>query len=730
LFDEAGTLDVMQAEFVGDMTVDALPTTTVAQWMPGQEQMLRDTLGETVSATLRTQAPGPDEQGLRAELSLNAQQTEARMIAFRTPDALRVTETTASITLTQSLLDPFLAPDDEEAEGPMLTLVEPAVARVRLDPFELAGSAPADWDFTQIPLRGRIESDNLTVQQAALAEPVAFTGLGADFSADYNGEEQRYALAGNATVRRHAQDRNVASATFDVTAMIVGQTQLQGELDLADVSITDIEQMMGRDPGAFSEWVGESGRIAATFSGAGMTYEGRLTAQTPRLQGVFDAETTDDLIALRTDQSQITLAADAMRLLLAPENGTMTVTEDVPLTLTLDSRLPWGFLTGDPFDPFTLQLEANLTGGPLTMLYDALGQRQQSIVENLVLNVRAEPVSDHIDFIIAIDADIRENQTAGGVEARGSLREAVRPGEPFDLFASRLTLDADFQLAPTSIVDAMLGVRGYLTSSVGPTMNAAINAENFSRDTGSISMNIDTEHGWLRARGDGQEGTLVIRPDPVTAELQVNPLLRERVLSGLHPLMADIVSAESPLRASFVDAVLPLDGNVSRLHGDVRVEIGNVEFDRGSGIFAVLAIAQVSAASLSGRIDPIEASIRNGVITYDRFLVHIGPLQMPWQGTIDLAAGDVRLRTSVPLGALVAATGVDLGAAANVLQVPLVVRGPLGESLATQIDPEFDLAGAMIEAGLRRGLEDIFRNRDGDRRLPPIFEDIIPRLPR
>ena len=147
-----------------------------------------------------------------------------------------------------------------------------------------------------------------------------------------------------------------------------------------------------------------------------------------------------------------------------------------------------------------------------------------------------------------------------------------------------------------------------------------------------------------------------------------------------------------------------------------------MEFDSGSISLGLLtSLNATNASTIPGHIEPIVARIRDGVVTYDRFNVKIDKYTLAYSGWIDLNTRKVNLRTEVPLVGL-AMSVKELRGYADKIIVPLVTRGQFG-NLKTEIDPEFDLAAAAVEAGFRGFLNDILK--DEGIPLGDILDDIF-----
>jgi hypothetical protein len=384
-------------------------------------------------------------------------------------------------------------------------------------------------------------------------------------------------------------------------------------------------------------------------------------------------------------------------------------------------RLPRAPLKSASFDPAALNVDLLLSGGPLRLVDPLQGE---SSIEDLVVTLKSGDLADGV--ALSITGQVKAPAGEPGVlDARGRLTRLVTGGV-LTPGSAELAMTATARGIHSAVVDAVAGWRGLLVAAVGPRMDLGAEATEFSRTTGTLQVRVDTPNGWLEARAVGQENALGIRDtDPLKAELQITPPLRERLLSRIHPLLADIRTTEGPLRATVGGAIIPLDGDVSRLQGDIDITIGPVEFDSGSVTLALLSLAEGSSRqTIPGEIEPIRAKIRNGVVTYDRFAVRIDEYTLVYSGQVDLNERTVDLRTEIPLAGL-AHTFKELEGYADKIVVPLVTRGRLGELTEddTKIDPEFDLFGAAADAGFRGLLDDV--SKDVGVPIGDILDDIF-----
>lgn len=720
LADAEGRLDAKAAEPIGTITMRQLPYAVAAQFMPEREALLREVVGEAMDLTVRTQRI---EEGLRAELEATGAGIAAHVAGVRMPDVLRLLASEIQLNVTPEAGRSVLADLMDEP----VTLRQPATVTVQIAQTDFPGSAPFDYQLVGVPIAAMVTADDLALGDVpGLDEPVGVTGLRASVRAAL-GDEGTYSAEGQAGVVRPGADQRAATVTYNINATASGDQPMviDGALAITELAIPAIEAMLGQDADAIGGWVGRGGALRAQLRAAQARYEATLTAELERLKGVFAVAMADEILSVNTEGADLNLAAGALEDLLNPEEDSQLVeiVGDVPFRLVLQSTMPMSLFTEEPYEPELVDINAQLTGGPLVMISEG----EQTTLSNAVVSLASEPVADGVDFVIRVDADIDESAVTGRpgeIDVQARLQEMLRGDVPLNLETAVVDLQASVVRAPAAIADSLLNMHGYFLSAVGHEIDATINANDFSRDSGTIAMNVDAPHGWMRMAGEGRGGLLALAEgSPLEGELELTPLLRERILGNLHPLLGDVVDMAQPLRLIVSDALVPLDGDISRLAADIELAIGEVDFDAQSPLFALLAAARVADVDrLDGFIEPVRAQIRDGVVSYQQFMVKIDRLDIPYQGQIDLNNRTVNLRTALPLGELFL-TGIrEIPPEARGISVPIVTRGLLGD-VQTQIDPEFDLARALLEAGVQRGLEDILP-RD---RLPFDFRDLFPR---
>jgi len=428
----------------------------------------------------------------------------------------------------------------------------------------------------------------------------------------------------------------------------------------------------------------------------------------------------------------------------SPSAATVKVESDVPLSLEIEKiQFPVALLQSLPFDPATVAMNLKLSGGPLKLLNPGGAKTSLS---NLTMTVAATNLANGVTFALkgnadasmpettaestqpaphagAISGDHSQAPTAtqpksgpGSLDISGKLVDLMSQDSTLHFETAKLQLNAKADNMPTAVADAVANMQGLLVAALGPQMNASFVADDFSLSfsSGQLDGRLDATNGWMEALVRGRAHSLrSTKTKPIKAELNITGPLRERLLQKIHPILADIRTTEHPLRVSMPYAVLPTDGDISKLKADISIDVGKVEFDSGSTTLKVLSFVdkKESHQTIPGEIEPISARIRNGIVKYEKFSVHIDQYTMNYFGEINLVKNTVDLHTEVPLKAL-GDVFPELNAYADKINVPLVTRGKFGD-LKTQIDPKFDVGKAAADAGFKGSLDQLLKGKGG-----------------
>ncbi|TVQ50755.1 MAG: hypothetical protein EA377_13955 [Phycisphaerales bacterium] len=575
----------------------------------------------------------------------------------------------------------------------------------------VAIGAPFALEMPRDPIRGRVSGERVSLREVpGFAEGIQLRNTQLDIEAQLS-EVTQYRLEGTTALHQHGSGQRAARATFDLTSLPdETQPEMRGDLHLVDINVATLETLLGREPESFRTWAGNDGAMRISFQQRGETLNANLTSDLDRIKGGFDLVLDAEIVRLSGVTTEMRLSPAATERLLAQteDNRVLTVTHDMPATLRIvEIILPREVLLNEPFDAHAARFDIQLQGNPLR-IRTTTGESAR--LNDLDVTLRSSDPVERTTFHAQAASEL--GSVRGSMNVDGTILGLLTRDGAFNTEHATVDLNATLDSMPSALVDALLRMNGYFAATVGQTMNASLKTEQFSTQTGTIALEVTSPNGWLNARGDASDGLIHIsEADPIRAELEINPLLRQKVLVAIHPLLGDIVKSDQPLSATVSSATFPMIGGVSRLNADINLTVGAVEFDQRTPLFAILSLAQISAGvdltrDLRGNIAPIEARVRSGVVEYDQFTVRLGTLTMPYSGAINLNTQEVRLRTAVPLGALAANVLPRIARdfsddktkqTVQAIEVPIVTRGKFG-SLKTEIDGDINIAKLVGEA--------------------------------
>lgn len=746
LFDAGGRLTPAQAIPQGSLRIQGLAAATIASLAPQQRTLIDAAVGRAMDAAINTDDAGGN---LRVSLSATGAAFEAEITAVRLPDALQMEGGQIKARLTPALARAL----QPEAVDP---IVPKSAANITVDLQPALFPAKAEGGYglpAQEPLRAVVNVASAEFEKLpGLTQPLSISDVIAELQMMREGDGMALIAAGDAELRSGSDRGLLTRARY--SAKVVQRDEraaLLGDVALVDLSVAELERALGTPAGAWSQWTGVSGRVQAHLEASSDTsaWTARVRSDLPHLSGEFAAQRDSRMISITASDGALTLRREVLERRMNPDPqaqpsagaandapARVSVQSDLPLTFTIEQlQVPVG--GSEATDVAGAQMRIRAASTQPLQLVNPDGTRTS--LDQLTVAVDSASLREGVAFEVvgrahgegpSAPAATGQSSTApaqrppatapsaGTLNITGRMTNLVNEASAIDPADARLELNAKFQDVPTAVVDAMANLQGLLVAAVGGPMNATITANNLSMNTGRMDVDVRTPNGFLTTQIRGREGTLRIPPDPpLTAELNVTPQLRERLLYRLHPLLADIRTTKQPLRATIASGVVPLgpEGSdqavdLSGLRADVEITVGEVEFESGSTTLALLRLFnEADRRTIPGSIEPISAKIRNGVIRYDQFAVRIDKYTLRYSGEIDLVKQAVNLRTELPLEAL-ATTFQELEGYADRIVVPLVTRGSFG-ALKTEIDPKFDVGKAALDAGLGGALDDILNRR-------------------
>jgi hypothetical protein len=702
---EDGSFDFAEVVPVGMLSVRDLEASTLSRLAPDQADLIAAALPDPVDISLTTRIESGEPI---ASLTAGGEGNYLGVSVTRRGDTLHVANGNATLAVSPQLARALL-----KETGQAIALLETASVSVELDPFDL----PAGGGLPAEPVTARVEVTDVVLDQVpGLAEPVGVRDIFATATLDA-AEPPSISVKGRVRLRRVTQQGPLAELNFDADA--VRQADAVSfpriELDLANIAVRRVDQVLGSRSGDLLTWIGESGKVNLDLRSDAGAYTAAIKADFPRIRGEFTAAAEGDVISVTGGDASVSLSREAIqqRLAPAPTNGpagppSVTVQADVPLGLNVRLlRVPQGLLTGEPLDPAAVDVDLVLTGGPL-VLEDS--QQGRSSIDDLAVALKSSDLAEGIELSITGQVKASAGEP-GALEVQGRITGLVTDGALTPENAE-LAMDATANGVHSAVVDALVGWQGLLVAAVGPRMDLTASARKFSRTTGHVTARVETTNGWLDIpRALGRENALKIRgveETRATAELEITPPLRERLLSRIHPVLGDIRTTEHPVRAAVGGAIVPMDADMSRLRADIDISIGAVEFDSGSVTLAILQLFNASnAKTIPGEFEPIKARIRKGIVTYERFAVKIDKYTLVFSGQINLNKQTIDLRWQMPLEGL-ALSIKELRGRVEGIVVPLWTHGPL-DNPKTDLDPDYKIEEDLLDVGIKTIFDELLK---------------------
>lgn len=328
-----------------------------------------------------------------------------------------------------------------------------------------------------------------------------------------------------------------------------------------------------------------------------------------------------------------------------------------------------------------------------------------------------QPIAINFDLSfakLAIVPDASKAGPGGGV-VRGSIAGLATAQGVLDTANPIITASGEIRSLPSALIDAFSVKNGLPGEILGPSVNFALNAKDFSRAGGSLVVSAaSTETGAvvdngvtkqlpraeMAIRGVSQNGVLV---GPLNVVLRKVDVGLDKRLSGVLPIVADVEKRfeDRPASVASPQLAIPLDGDTAKLNGTLAIDPGDARF-KTSGVFGSLlrAVKARDQGKVLQRLQPVNLTITNGVITYPRWEFPMGEFKMEIEGTVDLPKNYVDMIAWVPIGQLADdVSGVfskipGVGTAGNTLNqatmVPIRFSGPMGN---TKTSPDVGLFG-------------------------------------
>jgi hypothetical protein len=726
-FDLPGTFDALLAGLgtparlrpVGSITLDGVPVGLLASLAPleGREEAATIGIGPTLTATVTTSA-GPNDS-LDVRMSIDAAHATSSAQATLAPGALTLESVGAKVDMTAqdvSALLGVLAPD--------------LAARVR--PSGKAGATLA-LDSVRIPIDDRLRPDlagasaanaTLTIAGGAAlhapteTEPDRFVGAYTlrDVKATVSVPAGALATGDEAVMAHLAIDGRVveegkAIATIDVKAdapMKAGA--LSGPIEIvAGVPTLDtswLDAVIGQ-PGLLAGALG--GQASASVTTSVTPGESDFLSKAVARVDVSSAllklakpaliHAGPDRISLGEPLSATWTVAPAWLAarMTSEEEGArpaFELTKPAPLKIAVQRLV---VSRGDgPFAPGVFAMDGTVTSDLVETVFD---ESTSARYKNVFVRARTTDSPDEIQVVVKLDdADAQRS----ALNATALVEDFSNDVGAMTIERAVVSIDATLPQGRTDVIDSLAKRGDQLEELLGPTVDVTLDVDRFRRAGGSIKAEIKSPRAEVAFNGVLGFGEFVAR-GPVTAKInEVTPGLAATILDGM-PLIGSFEKRreDGPALVNATNLRIPVDGDLSKLSGDVHIDLGAARFKTSSAFAAILDIARQNQEGMVGRrLEPLDVRMRDGVISYDAYTIPLGEFKLVTQANaIDLVNRRVDVLTWIPFGALGdeaagrfntglgSALGRALPSLDKLTRVPWRTKGAFG-SLTTVPDPQ------------------------------------------
>lgn len=500
------------------------------------------------------------------------------------------------------------------------------------------------------------------------------------------------------------------------------------ELKAVVSDVASAVKIAGMESGPVQALIGNTATITVTSPGLKNEYDPidlHATLQSPEAKGDFTGS---------IHESVLTKAEGAFDGKIEPADFKAAMGEDSEITLK--NTVPVKAKFEGTSIPFNME-ELNKAKASVSLQVDSAEFVGADGTSVLARSLDGSATLQDGRAQLTVNADILDTPPAGGGKAEqgsieinshatlASANKAMTIGETI----------VELKKVPTLLFD-LAGEDGHLAkAALGNTVNSKTTITPDANDSSVIVSKLNSPYAELSMpQGILKEKIFSISgSEPVTGTLVVSKSLSDEILSVLHPIFSDISNTKNPISLSVAPLMYPLDGEMSKLNGEVDLEVGEVTLqstDAGSQILSLLE--KNTTSSLQANIKPLKVKATNGLIEYSNFVIQIGKLsdgsykqKLIFNGKVNLAANPptvIGISATYPVKNLV-------GVFSELQKIPPAVLDTLRPTV-TYYGPLYDAKGNRIPLkvkinpidlnqgvnpdqvdGLIKGIGDLIRDR-------------------
>jgi hypothetical protein len=225
---------------------------------------------------------------------------------------------------------------------------------------------------------------------------------------------------------------------------------------------------------------------------------------------------------------------------------------------------------------------------------------------------------------------------------------------------AKITMNGTAAAISTAVVDALAHQGGLLSEALGPKVDLTVKSEGLSKQGGNLDVTAVSPRTEAHLTGSVKDGTFVVaqpaggKPAQIAKINEATPKLGSMLVQGL-PAVGSFEKRkeDGPAVVDAYAMAIPIDGNMRKLNGQLVVDLGQAHFATSEAFKAILKVTrQKDTGTIGQRMEPFEIDFKDGVGTYQKFMVPLGEFRLATSGTIDLVNKQMDIVTYVPFGAL------------------------------------------------------------------------------